>query len=169
MSVLFLESLLISAENLHKKNVDFSFADVFLQLKPHGIFKAIILTYLISSLLHGVNIHLSAVLLTLGFATYAEYTIRKKIADIFDACVLANACGECSHRHNHRNPFVIAFNLGFRILAMVHLAYLGILLDGFVEKPEIGLSLRNIQERWGGLDYMSHWIIMLTLGLGALI
>lgn len=64
---------------------------------------------------------------------------------------------------------MIGFNFGFRILAMVHLAYLGILLDGFVEKPEIGLSLRGIQERWGNLDYMSHWIIMLTLGLGALI
>lgn len=145
------------------------FADVFLQLKPQGIFKAIILTYIISSLLHGVSIHLSAVLLTLGFATYAEYTIRKKVADIFDACVSASACGECSHRYNNRNPLVFAFNFGFRILAMVHLAYLGILLDGFVEKPEIGLSLRNIEERWGGLDYMSHWIIMLTLSLGALI
>lgn len=66
------------------------------------------------------NVNLSAVLLTLGFATYAEYTIRKKIADIFDACVLATACTHnCTHRHNHRNPFVIAFNFSFRILAMV--------------------------------------------------
>lgn len=144
--------------------------DVFMQLKPHGIFKAILLTYIISSLLHGINVNLSAVLLTLGFATYAEYTIRKKIADIFDACVLATACPDnCPHRHTNRNPFVIAFNLGFRILAMVHLAYLGILLDGYVEKPDIGLSFRGIQERWGNLDYMSHWIIMFTLGLGALI
>lgn len=150
--------------------ISICFADVFMQLKPHGIFKAILLTYIISSLLHGVNVNLSAVLLTLGFATYAEYTIRKKIADIFDACVLATACtNSCTHRHNHRNPFVIAFNFSFRILAMVHLAYLGILLDGYIEKSHIGLSMRGIQERWGNLDYMSHWIIMFTLGLGALI
>lgn len=115
-----------------------------MQLKPHGIFKAILLTYIISSLLHGINVNLSAVLLTLGFATYAEYTIRKKIADIFDACVLATACTEnCTHRHNHRNPFVIAFNFCFHILAMVHR-----LLNGYIEKPHIGLPLRCIQERW---------------------
>lgn len=145
------------------------FTDVFLQLKPHGIFKAILLTYIISSLLHGVNVQLSAVLLTLGFATYTEYTIRKKIADIFDACVLANSCVTCSHRYGSRHPLVMAFNFGFRILAMVHLAYLGILLDGNVENPEFALSLGKIQKSWGDLDYLSHWMIIFTFGLNALI
>lgn len=145
-------------------------------MKPYGIFCAIILTYVTSSLLHGINIQTWAVLLSLGFATYAEYTIRKKIADIFDACVLANTCEDCTHRHNHRNPFVIVINFGFRILAMVHLAYLGHLMDGpldsndgFTEKPHIASSLRIIQTRWGGLDYISHWIILLTIGIGAII
>lgn len=116
-----------------------------------------------------MNIQLSAVLLTLGFATYAEHTIRHKVADIFDACVLANSCTDCTHRHNNRNVLVIAFNLSFRILGMLHLAYLGILLDGFVEKPEIGASIKTVHERWSNLDYLSHWIILLTFGLGAVI
>lgn len=122
-----------------------------------------------SSLLHGLNIQLSAVLLTLGVATYAEYTIRRKIADIYDACVLANACIGCSHRYNHRYPAVIAFNFVFRILAMVHLAYLGILLDGYIDRPDIDQSLSNIQQRWGDLDYMSHYIIAFTFGLSIVI
>ncbi|XP_031630279.1 protein-serine O-palmitoleoyltransferase porcupine [Contarinia nasturtii] len=142
---------------------------VFLQLIPHGRFKAVILTYIISSLLHGVNIQLSAVLLTLGFATYAEHTIRHKVADIFDACVLANSCTDCTHRHNNRNVLVIGFNLSFRVLGMLHLAYLGILLDGFVDKPEIGASIKTVHERWSNLDYLSHWIILVTFGLGAII
>lgn len=112
---------------------------------------------------------MSAVLLTLGFATYAEHTIRQKVADIFDACVLANACTECSHRHNNRNLLVIAFNFSFRILAMLHLAYLGILLDGSIEKPELGTSIQIVHDRWKNLDYLSHWIILFTFGLGAVV
>lgn len=140
-----------------------------MQLIPHGRFVAIILTYIISSLLHGVNIRLSAVLLSLGFATYAEHTVRQKVSEIYDACVLANSCTECTHRHNSRNVFVIAFNLGFRLLAMLHLAYLGIILDGFVEKPEIGASIKAVHEHWSNLDYLSHWIILLTFSIGVLI
>lgn len=144
-------------------------SDVFLQLIPHGRFNAVILTYIVSSLLHGVNVQLSAVLLTLGFATYAEHTIRQKVADIFDACVMANACTDCTHRHNHRNVLVIAFNLSFRLLAMLHLAYLGILLDGSVEKPDITKSINTVHQRWNNLDYLSHWIIIFTSILGAVI
>lgn len=159
--------------NFHSIVLTFSFhkqfSDVFLQLKPLGIFKAIIFTYIISSLLHGVSVHLSAVLLSLGFATYAEYTIRKKIADIFDACVLANACVDCSHRYKSRNISVIAFNFAFRLLAMLHLAYLGILLDGADEHTEFKSSVKHVQDRWGNLDFLSHWIILFTFCLGILI
>lgn len=134
-----------------------------MQLKPFGIFIAIISTYVISSLLHGVNLQLASVLLSLGFATYAEYKIRKKVAKVFDACVLAHPCVNCKHRYDSRNILVMAFNIGFGFLAVFHLAYLGVMFDGPAENYDLNYSIKHIQNRWGNLDYMSHWIICLTL------
>lgn len=142
---------------------------IFLQIKPYGIFTAVLSTYVISSLLHGVNIQLAAVLLTLGFATYCEYTLRKKISDIFDACILAHACTDCTHRYRNNNLYVCAFNFAFGLLAVIHLAYLGVMFDGPLEQQEIGYSFKHIIDRWGGLNFCSHWLIFITYGISAYI
>lgn len=110
------------------------------------------------------------VLLTLGIAAYVEQTVRQKMAKMFDACVLVKPCTECSHRHKNCNVLVIAFNFGFRILAMLHLAYLGIVMnDGFVEQSKIGAPMQMIHERWNTLNYLGHWIILLTFSITAVI
>lgn len=145
------------------------FSDIFSHLRPRGIFKAVILTYVVSSLLHGVNIQLAAVLLTLGFATFAEYSLRKKLADIYNACILAHPCVNCKHRYNGYNFWVIAFNFGFGVLAVFHLAYLGVMFDGPVDQPDLAYSIKHIQHRWGHLDYASHWLIFITFCFNALI
>ncbi|XP_054711221.1 protein-serine O-palmitoleoyltransferase porcupine-like [Uloborus diversus] len=46
---------------------------VFKTAKPLGDFAAVLLTYVASSLLHGLNFQLAAVLLSLGFYTYIEH------------------------------------------------------------------------------------------------
>lgn len=120
---------------------------------------------MISSLLHGVNVQLAAVLLTLGFATYSEFTLRKKISDIFDACLLAHPCIDCKHRYKGHNVYVMLFNFAFGVLAVVHLAYLGVMFDGPMEQQEIGYSFKHIVDRWGALDYLSHWLILITFGI----
>ncbi|XP_075937877.1 protein-serine O-palmitoleoyltransferase porcupine-like isoform X2 [Anarhichas minor] len=65
-----------------------------------GTFPAILVTYTASALLHGLSFHLGAVLLSLGFITYVEHVLRKKLASIFSACILSRACtSDCSHQH----------------------------------------------------------------------
>lgn len=129
-------------------------------MKPYGKFTAILSTYLISSLLHGINFQLASVLLTLGFATYAEFTLRAKIAEIFDACITAHSCGEsCQHLHKANNPYVIAINIGFGLLTIVNLAYLGIMFEGPIENQETGSSLQHVLKKWGELNFLTHWII----------
>lgn len=147
--------MFFSFQSIHK--------DIFSQLKPYGIFVAIISTYLISSLLHGVNLQVASVLLSLGFATYAEYELRKKIADIFNACILAHPCNNCKHRYNDKNPLVRIVNLLFGMLAVFHLAYLGVIFEGSAEDHGLSQSINHIQNKWGNLDYLSHWVILLTL------
>lgn len=136
----------------------------------YGVIMAVLFTYIISSLLHGVNIQLAAVLLTLGFATACEYPLRKKISEIYDACILAHPCADdCTHRHRSNNFYVIAFNFAFGVLAVFHLAYLGVMFDGPLEQQEIGYSFKHIIDRWGSLSYLSHWLILITYGVSILI
>lgn len=143
---------------------------IFQQAKPYGIFKAVLFTYIISSLLHGINVQLAAVLLTLGFATYVEYTVRKKISDIYSACVLALPCRpDCKHRHQSNSLLVNTCNFAFAFLAVFHLAYLGVMFDGPVEQQEIGYSFRHVMNKWGALDYLSHWVILITYLISLLV
>lgn len=140
-------------------------------MKPYGKFVAILSTYLISSLLHGINFQVASVLLTLGFATYAEFTLRAKMADIFDACITAHACEDnCQvHRFKANNAYVMLINAGFSFLAIVNLAYLGIMFEGPIETQETGSSLNYVLDKWGELKYLTHWVIGFTFLLNAFI
>ncbi|XP_072223440.1 protein-serine O-palmitoleoyltransferase porcupine-like isoform X2 [Leuresthes tenuis] len=73
---------------------------VFKNAVKLGTFPAILVTYTASALLHGLSFHLGAVLLSLGFITYVEHVLRKKLASIFSACILSRPCtSDCSHQH----------------------------------------------------------------------
>lgn len=132
-------------------------------MKPYGIFTAIISTFFVSALLHGVNFQLAAVLLSLGFATYAEYGIRQKCARTFNACLLAHPCVGCTHRFKGNNLLVRLYNLQFFLLAIFHLAYLGVIFDGTSEHLDLSQSFAHLHIQWGNLNYKSHWIIFGTL------
>lgn len=66
------------------------FKDVFRTTISYGSFTAVLSTYAASSLLHGLNFQLSAVLLSLGAYTYVEYMLRQKLANTFHACILVS-------------------------------------------------------------------------------
>ncbi|XP_024940502.1 protein-serine O-palmitoleoyltransferase porcupine isoform X2 [Cephus cinctus] len=70
-----------------------------------GKFGAVIVTYLTSSLLHGLNFQLAAVLLSLGFYTYVEFQLRSILANTFDACIASKRCSDrkCSHARTVSN------------------------------------------------------------------
>ncbi|XP_025069481.1 protein-serine O-palmitoleoyltransferase porcupine isoform X4 [Alligator sinensis] len=94
-----------------------------------GTFPAILVTYVASALLHGLSFHLAAVLLSLGFITYVEHVLRKRLSVLLDACILSKPCPRaCSHQHR-KALWVQALNLLFGALAVFHLAYLGCLFD----------------------------------------
>lgn len=136
---------------------------VFRPTKPYGTFVAIVLTYAASSLLHGINFQLAAVLLSLGCYTYTEYVLRRKLALVFDACVAAKRCEPyCEHRHKSDHPVVFAVNLFFGMLAVFHLAYLGVTFDGAPELQEQGYSMRHTLNKWARLQFASHWVAAFT-------
>ncbi|XP_077425534.1 protein-serine O-palmitoleoyltransferase porcupine-like isoform X2 [Vanacampus margaritifer] len=111
-------------------------AYVFQSALKFGTFSAVMLTYAASALLHGLSFHLGAVLLSLGFITYTEHVLRKRLAAIFNACVLAKKCQpNCTHR-NKKTLWVYMINIAFSALAVVHLTYLGSVFNSSVDYME---------------------------------
>ncbi|KYQ55766.1 putative protein-cysteine N-palmitoyltransferase porcupine [Trachymyrmex zeteki] len=128
-----------------------------------GKFGAVIITYLISSLLHGLNFQLAAVLLSLGFYTYVEFQLRATLADTFDACVASKQCTKkkCMHKYNSYNCMVFMTNLMFSFGAIFHLAYLGLMFDTS-DLQETGYSYNHTINKWAELGFASHWVALAT-------
>ncbi|XP_037334420.2 protein-serine O-palmitoleoyltransferase porcupine-like [Pungitius pungitius] len=126
-----------------------------------GTFPAILVTYTTSALLHGLSFHLGAVLLSLGFITYVEHVLRKKLASIFRACVLSRPCpSDCGHQHK-KEYWVMLLNLVFGLLAIFHLTYLGSMFDPGVDEQEVeeGYAASHTIQRWSELNWASHWVV----------
>lgn len=126
-----------------------------------GTFPAILVTYTASALLHGLSFHLGAVLLSLGFITYVEHVLRKKLASIFSACILSRPCtSDCSHQHK-KEYWVMLLNLVFGFLAIFHLTYLGSMFDPGVDEQEAeeGYAAIHTIQRWSELNWASHWVV----------
>lgn len=129
-----------------------------------GSFAAILVTYTASALLHGLSFHLGAVLLSLGFITYIEHVLRKKLAIVFSACILTRPCPfDCSHQHK-REIWVLLINLWFSFLALFHLTYLGSMFDPGLseEEAEEGYAAVHTIQRWSELNWASHWIVLIS-------
>uniref|UniRef100_A0AAY5LD18 Protein-serine O-palmitoleoyltransferase porcupine n=1 Tax=Esox lucius TaxID=8010 RepID=A0AAY5LD18_ESOLU len=134
---------------------------VFTSARNLGTFPAILVTYTTSALLHGLSFHLGAVLLSLGFITYIEHVLRKRLAAIFNACILSKKCQQnCTHK-NKKAVWVYIVNLAFSFLAVFHLAYLGSLFNSSVdymeENDESDVANHTIQ-KWSELSWASHWV-----------
>ncbi|XP_077475627.1 protein-serine O-palmitoleoyltransferase porcupine-like [Stigmatopora argus] len=136
---------------------------VFKNAVKLGTFPAILVTYTASALLHGLSFHLGAVLLSLGFITYVEHVLRKRLAAIFSACVLSRRCpSDCSHQHK-TEYWVKLLNVGFTLLAIFHLTYLGSMFDpGLEEEVEEGYAAIHTIQRWSELNWASHWMMFVS-------
>ena len=59
---------------------------------------AVVMTYVASTLLHGLSGQLAAVLLSLGFYTWVEHSLREKLSNIMDASIGARREAECRRK-----------------------------------------------------------------------
>ncbi|XP_049649308.1 protein-serine O-palmitoleoyltransferase porcupine isoform X1 [Accipiter gentilis] len=136
---------------------------VFQTARQLGTFAAVLGTYAASALLHGLSFHLAAVLLSLGLITYVEHVLRKRLAAIFDACVLSKRCPPgCPHRHKDA-LWVRGLNGALGAVALFHLSYLGALFDMEADDAveEQGYGMSYTIRKWSELNWASHWV---TLG-----
>lgn len=142
-------------------------------VKYLGRFGAYLTTYIVSSMLHGLNFQLAAVLLSIGLYGYIENVFRGKLSRRLSACVLDRPCkANCNHRYQKYNILVIIINLMFTFLSMFHLAYLG---QMFVSDPDSqefdyqGFSIWHTLRHWYKLDFLSHFVAAGTFLLSLLL
>lgn len=135
-----------------------------------GVFKAVIAVYVISSLLHGAKFQVSAVLLTIGLVSYAEYELRRKLSRIYSACIHCTPCeSKCTkHKYKWNNPVVLITNLLFSLLNGFHLIYLGAPFDNS-ELSTVGYSYIHTMSVWANLQYASHYAILFIYALAKVI
>lgn len=111
-------------------NIFFSISsDVFKPVRGQlGVFWALLFTYSMSALFHGLNFQLAAVLLSLGFYTYVEHSLRYKLSSAFDACILARPCPEsCEHTQKGKLfylSFFLSSSFSFPVSLSSHLHHI---------------------------------------------
>eukprot|EP00111_Clytia_hemisphaerica_P018437 TCONS_00054541-protein len=136
---------------------------IFKSTRKYGVFAAILITYVASSMLHAFNFQLSAVLLSIGIFAYVEASFRHLLAVWFNACIEARKCrGKCTHKYNKNNFFVMAVNLMFSMVAVWNLAYLGCLFDASEEEDK-GYSMKHALKKWQGYNYTNHLVMLVVL------
>lgn len=137
---------------------------VFWPTKKHlsNVYIPLGLTYVVSSMLHGMKFHIWAVLLTLGFSTWIEHRLRVLLSRRYNACLLTNKCeynlqSTCMRGHS-RTPsnslLVNIINLCFTFFAMTHLAYLGCIFVGNTDQA----SYTDALAIWSELYFFAHLI-----------
>ncbi|KAM8829687.1 protein-serine O-palmitoleoyltransferase porcupine-like [Synchiropus picturatus] len=133
---------------------------VFKSALKFGPFSAVMVTYTASALLHGLSFHLGAVLISLGFITYIEHVLRKRLAVIFNACILSKKCAANCNHQNKKALWVYLINSVFSALAVLHLTYLGSVFNSsvdYMEEDEDDVTHHTIQ-KWSELSWTSHWV-----------
>eukprot|EP00094_Tigriopus_californicus_P007808 TCALIF_07520-PA protein Name:"Similar to PTGR1 Prostaglandin reductase 1 (Homo sapiens)" AED:0.13 eAED:0.13 QI:0/0.75/0.55/1/0.87/0.88/9/0/834 len=113
-----------------------------------GTLVAVLTTYLASTMLHGLNFQLGAVLLSLGIYTFAEFKLRARLAEILQASVHASRVWGQKFKYPEGSMVSISINFIFGMLACFNLAYLGVMFnqDASMEDFEI------VSEELGDLE-----------------
>ncbi|XP_064394949.1 protein-serine O-palmitoleoyltransferase porcupine-like [Halichondria panicea] len=132
-----------------------------------GKFGAILCTYIASAVLHGLNFQLAAVLLSIGVYAYIENVLRYRLSVHLNACVMDRPCPiNCSHQHKKGSPLAWIVNIFFTLLAMFHLAYLGLMFGAQShsesELQAKGFSMFHTLRKWSHLNFLSHWVALVS-------
>ncbi|CAB3399436.1 unnamed protein product [Caenorhabditis bovis] len=127
-------------------------------------FRKIMYTFLISSLLHGVDTQIAFTLFALGFIGYCESELRRKIAQRYSMCVKSKECDDkCKHRHKYDDLLVLLINAFFGVLTMYHLVFTGM---SFVDEyAQIGYPFLHIIYTWRDHYYASFIISIISFAI----
>lgn len=126
----------------------------------------ILITYFISSMLHGLKSPIWIALLSVGVLSFVENMIRNSLAYNLNACILSRPCkvdrdGHCTRGHQRKahHKVVIAINMIFSILALSHLTQVSYILNGDSDETSLG----DVALMGSELGFLPMWICIFYL------
>ncbi|XP_050314274.1 protein-serine O-palmitoleoyltransferase porcupine isoform X2 [Anthonomus grandis grandis] len=122
---------------------------------PRGRFIAVLMTFVISALFHGLELKVTAVLISLGLFSFMQMNVREFLASTFDICCKVYPCRSCSHRLKRNSLICRLILLLFSIYTVLDLIYVGVLMDPSTD--EVG-----IYTKWSDLYFYSFWLMFLN-------
>ena len=132
---------------------------------------AVILTFLTSALMHGLNFQISSILISLGIFGYSESIFRSRLSKRLDLCIKSRPCKTCKHKTETTNTaktITYLINFTFILINVVLLVYLGMPFDNS-EAAAVGYSMDHTLKHWGRWKFGGHGAALLFLVLGYLL
>ncbi|XP_061393189.1 protein-serine O-palmitoleoyltransferase porcupine [Musca vetustissima] len=137
---------------------------IFQRMRSSYVF-AILITYLVSCLVHGFNYLVYCILISLGLFSYFENKLRRTLAQVFNACIESTPCrNSCKYKHCTRNSrlpwyttqslLVRLVNAVFSFITLLQLAYLGVMLNS---NNSSASPLDNLLV-WSNMNFFGHWL-----------
>lgn len=139
--------------NWNKPMHDFLRKYVYRSWVQFGKFYGILATFIVSSFLHGFELKVSVVLITVGIFSFVQNTLRNHLSDIFSLCIKIYPCRDrCKHKYKRDHNVSILLKIIFSLSSMLHLVFLGRLMDSSTD--DVG-----ILQKWSDMKFISFWII----------
>ena len=132
---------------------------------------AVILTFLTSALMHGLNFQISSILISLGVFAYSESIFRSRLSKRLNLCIKSRPCKTCNHQTETTSFLKIItylINFIFMLTNIVLLVYLGMPFDNS-EIAVVGYSMKHTLGHWGRWKFGGHGAALIFLILGYLL
>lgn len=153
LNIEFPKALSLVVTHWNRPMHDFLKKYIYRAWLPLGKFYAILTTFIASSCLHGFEIKVSVVLIMIGLFSYIQFAVRDYFAETFSCCIKVYPCkDQCKHVFKRNNLRCRVCQVIFSLFTVLHLVYLGMLMDPSTDK--IG-----IYEKWRNLYFISFWVI----------
>lgn len=136
---------------------DFLRKYIYKSCVQYGKFYSILSTFVMSSFLHGFELKVSVVLITIGIFSYIQYSLRNYLCEAVGWCIRIYPCRDvCNHKYKRSHILCIFLNSLFSLLSVLHLVFLGMLMDPSTDEE-------GIIKKWNNLYFISFWIALVKI------
>ncbi len=128
----------------------------------YGTKPALFSTYFASVMIHGFDPNIALILFSLGFYTYVEFGLRRRLSKLLSCCAEARECKpKCQHKLKSTHWKSTVLNWLFFLLSVFHLAYLGQIF--YYNNSEDKTWYEIAWSMWSRTYFSSHVISIVSL------
>ncbi|XP_071054614.1 protein-serine O-palmitoleoyltransferase porcupine-like [Onthophagus taurus] len=159
LTVEFPRSMDVAVQNWNIPAYHFLVQNIYSPFAEINKTSAVLMSFLVTMLIHGLNIRTTVVLLSLGIWTYTQEIIQDKLAMRLSSCCRIYACrAGCGHRLKFWHPITLVINGINMFLNILHLVFTGHIMH----KDFDGSTVWDLCRIWRhDFGLLSHLIIVI--------